>query len=200
MSKFIVGITGGIASGKTAVSDMLKSRGFAVVDADEISREITSSGGIALPEIKKAFPNAFMGENLNREVLREEVFNNKEKLNKLNAIMHPLIHRLVFEKIEELNDEIIILVVPLLFETGYDKDCDYIVTVVSDEKTRINRIKDRNNSITDGVAKSMIKSQYSDGIKVAKSNTVINNDGDLIQLRQKVDELEGKIKAICEKH
>ena len=197
MNKFIVGLTGGIASGKTAVSDMLKEKGLPVIDADIISREITADGGKAEDKLKNAFPFAYVNGKLDRKILREEVFANPDQLERLNAITHPLIRAEINQKIAQTPEKVVILVVPLLFETGYDRDCDYIVTVVADEKTRINRIKNRNNSITDKVARSMIESQLTDEIKIKGANEVIYNDGDLNELKIKVDELFARIEKLA---
>ena len=197
MDKFIVGLTGGIASGKTVISDRLKSRGLTVIDADEISREVTANGGLAEKALKKEFPQAYEGGTLDRTLLRSEVFASEEKLAKLNAITHPLIRKQIFEEIAKSPEKTVVLVVPLLFETGYDAHCDYIVTVVASERTRIKRIINRNNSITDGVAKSMINAQISDSERMAKSHEIIVNDGSLDDLIEKADALYDKIKVIA---
>lgn len=197
MDKFIVGLTGGIASGKTVVSDHLKSRGLTIIDADEVSREITADGGLAEELLKKEFPQAYASGTLNRAILRSEVFASDEKLAKLNAITHPIIHDEIVKRIALAPTQPVVLVVPLLFETGYDKECDYIVTVTANENTRIKRIVNRNNSITDGVAKSMINAQTSDSERVAKSHEVIVNDGELADLIKKADALYNKIKSFA---
>ena len=197
MEKFIVGLTGGIASGKTVVSDHLKSRGLTVIDADEISREITANGGDAEELLKKEFPDAYASGSLNRAILRSEVFADEKKLATLNAITHPIIHAKIAQTIKNSPEKIIILVVPLLFETGYDNDCDYIVTVTADKNTRIKRIMNRNNSITEGVAKSMIDAQLSDSERAKKSHEINENNGDLTQLLEKADLLYDKIQVLA---
>ena len=188
MDKYIVGITGGIASGKTAVSDTITRLGGFVVDADEVSRAITATGGEAIEELKTAFPFVFDGDVLDRVKLREQVFKSEESLKKLNAITHPAIERVIKRQIEEYNGKVVFLVVPLLFETGYDKMCNYIVSVIADEKTRIERLKKRNNTVTDETARGIIASQTDDAQRIARSNEVIVNDGTKSDLEAKVTE------------
>lgn len=194
MSKFVVGITGGIASGKTTVSDMLASFGARVIDADIISREVIATGTDGEKMLKKAFPKAYKTGELNRVVLREIVFSSDVEREKLNAITHPLVEKEIIRLIENAT-ETVYVVVPLLFETGYDKYCDYIVTVTANEGERIRRLKLRNNTINDDVARKIIASQCCDDERVKRSDEVIVNDGEIGEIEKKVRKLYEDMKT-----
>ena len=178
MAKFIIGITGGIASGKTVVSDTIKALGGCVVDTDLIAREVVEPGTKGARLLKNAFPSAFDGEVLDRAKLRSEALSDPQRLKTLNAITHPLIEKEVEKRIKAAEGNVY-LVVPLMFETGYDKKCDYILTVVAPESERIKRLKMRNNTVTDEQAKAFLDAQTSDGERIRRSDEVLNNDGDV---------------------
>ncbi len=193
MKKYTVGITGGIASGKTAASEIIERLGGYIVDADVVSREITATGGAAEKELQAAFPSVYKNGLLDRILLRNLVFADAAKRKKLNSITHPIIEKEIKRRITEYNGSVVFLVVPLLFETGYEKMCDYVVSVIANEEKRIERLKKRNNTITDEVARGIIGSQSSDTQKAALSDEVILNDGDLSDLEAKVTEFYYRI-------
>jgi dephospho-CoA kinase len=126
-------------------------------------------------------------------VVGNAVFSDEAKLKRLNEITHPIIEKVIFDKIREYNGSIVFLVVPLLFEAGYDKYCDYIVSVISSESERIERLKKRNNTVTDEAARGIINAQTDDEQTKARSNEVIVNDGSLSDLEAKVTEFYHKI-------
>ena len=193
MDKFIVGITGGIASGKTAVSDTIERLGGFVIDADVVSRTITAVGGEAYDEIAKAFPFVVKDGLIDRVALRNTVFSDSSELKRLNAITHPIIERVISRSVSEYNGSVVFLVVPLLFEAGYDKICNYIVSVISDETVRIERLKKRNNTVTDETARGIITAQMDDEQRKMRSNEIIVNDGSLSELEAKVTEFYHRI-------
>jgi dephospho-CoA kinase len=126
--------------------------------------------------------------------MREATFSDENLRAKLNAITHPLIFNAVQNKIKDSSAPIIILVVPLLFETGSEKQCHYVVTVSADEKTRIKRVMERNNSITEEVAKAIISSQMSDDERNARADKIIYNNGTQQELEKEVELLYYEIK------
>lgn len=191
---YVIGITGGIAGGKTAVSDMLARKGEQIIDADVISREVTEPGTKGERLLKEAFPEAFEDGSLDRGRLREIVFADEKKLQKLDEITHPLIREEIEKRIAETDREQVYLVVPLMFESGFDALCDYIVTVVSDEDKRIKRLKARNNSITDELAERIVHSQVSECERVTRAHGVIVNNDSRERLEERVNEFYEEIK------
>jgi len=191
---YVIGITGGIAGGKTAVSDMLAKKGEQIIDADIISREVIEPGTKGEKLLKEAFPEAFDGGSLDRGRLREIVFADEKKLQKLDEITHPLIREEIEKRIAETDREQVYLVVPLMFESGFDALCDYIVTVVSDEDKRIKRLKARNNSITDELAERIVHSQVSECERVTRADGVIVNNDSRERLEERVNEFYEEIK------
>ena len=191
---YVIGITGGIAGGKTAVSDMLAKKGEQIIDADVISREVIEPGTKGERLLKEAFPEAFEGGSLDRGRLREIVFADEKKLQKLDEITHPLIREEIEKCIAETDREQVYLVVPLMFESGFDALCDYIVTVVSDEDKRIKRLKARNNSITDELAERIVHSQVSECERVTRADGVIVNNDSRERLEERVNEFYEEIK------
>ena len=174
--KYVIGITGGTGAGKSVVSNYLKEKGATIIDADILSREITKEGGIALPEIDKAFPGVIKDGVLDRKALGRIVFSDSGKLYVLNEITHKYIKKLTEEGIENA-DGLIILDAPLLFEAGEDKLCDKVIFVTADEDVRIKRIMVRDNlSFED--AKNRIDARNLAPI-MEKCDLLIKNNGDV---------------------
>lgn len=174
--KYVIGITGGTGAGKSVVSNYLKEKGATIIDADALSREITKEGGIALPEIDKAFPGVIKEGVLDRKALGRIVFSDSGKLSVLNEITHKYIKKLTEERIENA-DGLIILDAPLLFEAGEDKLCDKVIFVTADEDVRIKRIMARDNlSFED--AKQRIDARNLAPI-MEKCDLLIKNNGDV---------------------
>ena len=125
---YIIGLTGGIASGKSNLSRALKKEGAVVIDADEISRSLTADGGKALGRIRKKFGDTvFDGETLNRKRFGDKVFADKNLLEQLNDILHPLIYEEVEREIAlHQKEKALVLEVPLLHEAGWDNLCDEV--------------------------------------------------------------------------
>ena len=184
----VLGITGGIATGKTAVSNILQEMGFDIIDMDIISREV-----IKLPEIIEMLTKEFGTDiltngGIDRKKLRNAVFDSREKVDKLDSIMHPAIIKISKEKIKELKDmkkKLIIVVIPLLFEVNLEYLADKILLVAASSENQTERIIKRDNTnITD--AENIINSQMSLDEKRRKSDYIIENNGDLLELRRKV--------------
>lgn len=183
----IIGLTGGIASGKSTVSKYLAEKGFKVYDADKIAKDISEKKSVQ-EEIILTFGNKILDENGNvdRKKLKEIVFEDKEKLKQLNAIIHPKVIDF-YKKLKEKNtDEIIIFDVPLLFESGIEKFCDKILVVISDYEIQLNRIVER-DKIDRELASKIIKSQLSNKERIKKADVVIDNNSSLEDLFEKVE-------------
>ena len=183
----IIGLTGGIASGKSTVSKYLAEKGFNIYDADKIAKDISEKKSVQ-EEIILTFGNKILDENRNvdRKKLKEIVFKNKEKLKQLNAIIHPKVIDFYKELKEKNTDEIIIFDVPLLFESGIDKFCDKILVVISDYEIQLNRIVER-DKIDRDLAEKIIKSQLSNEERIKKADVVIENNSSLEDLFEKVE-------------
>ena len=183
----IIGLTGGIASGKSTVSKYLAEKGFEVYDADKIAKDI-SEKKLVQEEIILTFGNKILDENRNvdRKKLKEIVFKNKEKLEELNGIIHPKVIDFYKELKEKNTDEVIIFDVPLLFESGIDKFCNKILVVISDYEVQLNRIVER-DKINRELAEKIIKSQLSNEERIKKADVVIENNSNLEDLFKKVE-------------
>ena len=192
--RYVIGLTGGIACGKSAVSNIFASFGVTIIDADVVSRFVMQDGGECAREVIRAFPLCANGGSIDRRKLREIVFSDKEKLAKLNSITHPRIKNEIVRRINEV-DGLVLLVVPLLFEAGYDKECDMVVCVIADVDNRINRLVLRDN-IDRQLALEMINSQMSDEERIKRSDYLIENDSTIEELKNKVSQL---LKSVMEK-
>ena len=172
----IIGLTGGIGSGKTTIANYFKEMGIPVYIADDGAKKIMQSKSI-IEEIKTMFGN-YLFENgvLNRAKLAEIVFNNSEKLNQLNAIIHPAVKNDFQSWLKKNKDhDYVIYEAAILFESGRYKDCDLIITVTATEEIRIERVMKRDKTTREQVL-SRIKMQWKDEERISKSNFIIIND------------------------
>ena len=172
----VIGLTGGIGSGKTTVANYFEEMGIPVYIADDGAKRVMQSKNI-LAEVKSAFSgNIFDGEVLNRAKLAQVVFNDKEQLAKLNAIVHPAV-KLDFEAWLEKNKnyDYVIYEAAILFESGRYKECDVIITVTAPVEVRIDRVIKRDKTTREQVL-SRMKMQWDDEKRISKSNFVINNN------------------------
>lgn len=191
-----IGLTGGIACGKTVVSDTFKELGVPVIDTDIISREVTTPNSQALSELVKTFSKNILNADgsLNRRALRLIVFNDKTgtALKKLNDIMHPaIIHRLQDLYLQQ-TFPYVIFVVPLLFEHRLEYLCDRILVCDASEEVQLQRLTLRDNIDMD-TAKAMLKSQASRETRKQKAHDLIESDTMSIEkMRQTVIKLHEK--------
>lgn len=183
----IIGLTGGIASGKSTVSNFFKELGVKVIDADIVAREI-SERKATIDEICNIFGRDILDENgrIVREKLRERVFQDKRLVQKLNSIIHPQVIKYFKErKDENREDELLIFDVPLLYEAKMDTLCDKVIVVGVDRKKQIERVIQRDGS-SEEVARNIIANQMPLEDKIKRANFVIMNDGTLEELKGKV--------------
>ncbi len=189
----IIGLTGGIGSGKTTVSKYLSEKGFPVIDADQVSRDIVKPGMKATKAIESIFGNDMINldGSLNREKLGDVVFSDKEKLNILNKITHKEILDNIKMKLQELeggNSTLLFIDAPLLFETGLDSLAQETWVIDTPEKLRIERVKKRDSICVDKI-KSRIASQMEQSLKNKKATIVIDNSLGMEELHKKIDQL-----------
>jgi len=189
----IVGLTGSVGTGKSTVTRFFKELGAYIIDWDELAREVVRPHLRAWKEIVEYFGKDFLNEDLtiNRQKLAEVVFSDKEKVTKLNQIVHPE----VFKEDERITNEIkslapnalIIKDIPLLFELTRPIYVDKIVVVSASEQTQLRRLKEKGMSRED--AKNRIKSQLPLEEKIKSADFVINNDGTLEETKRQVEEI-----------
>lgn len=187
-----VGLTGGIASGKSEVSKILAGLGAYIIDTDILSREVVKKGTEGERYLKENFSEAFINGALDRKILKELVFFDKQKLELLNGIVHPLINEELNRRIASVKTGIIIIVAPLLYETGLNRLTDMTLTVSCDISARIKRIKMRDN-IDDGLIKKILENQMTDMRREELSDYVIDNNGDKTILLKKVKEFYNEL-------
>lgn len=194
----IIGLTGGIASGKTTVSDDLKKRGYTVLDADAYSRKTTAKNGPAIPAIKKAFGNDIVNAEgeLDRKKLGNIIFNDADKRRELNDIVHPLIREMMNSDEQKfIKEGHVFLDIPLLFENGLNERCDVVVTVFVDRDTQLKRLTARNN-LTIEEAEARINSQMPLTEKVSRSDYRLDNNGNLDALYEQIDRLLEELESL----
>jgi dephospho-CoA kinase len=172
----IIGLTGGIGSGKTTIANYFKEMGVPVYIADDEARKLMQSKFI-IEEIKKTFGDSlFEDDILNRAKLAEIVFNDSRKLDQLNAIVHPAVKKDFAAWLEvKKNYAYVIYEAAILFESGRYKDCDVVITVTAPEETRIERVIKRDKTNKEQVLDRM-KMQWKDEERISKSDFIILND------------------------
>ena len=203
MKVLIVGLTGGIVSGKSTVARMFKQLGADTIDADNIARIIVQPGKKAWKNIVHYFGKEILKDNqeINRKELARIVFADKEKLEKLNNITHPEIMAIIKNKIEEMrskgcvNATISIIEVPLLFEAGMEYMMDRIIVVYLNREEQIKRLHIRNN-LTQEEAINRIDSQMSLEKKLKKADYVIDNSASLSHTRIQVKQIWQELRQL----
>lgn len=187
---FVVGLTGGIGSGKTAVSDHFNKLGIDIVDADIASRTVVEPGTPALAHIVDRFgPDILLDDNsLNRARLRQEIFANAEAKQWLEALLHPLIADEIRRRLATAKSPYVIFVSPLLIESTQKKLCDRLLIVDTPVETQLHRTMQRDNNDKEQVER-IIASQTSREHRLAQADDVLENNADLDQLQRKVEEL-----------
>ena len=199
MAKFVVGLTGGIGSGKSAVSDRFKSLGIDIVDADVASRVVVEPGRPALVEIAKHFGSDILLADgaLNRPVMRTRVFADPAERTWLEQLLHPLINLEIEAGLARSTSPYAMLVSPLLFEIGQDRYAQRILVVDVPVEVQVQRTIARDNNSEEQV-RAIIASQTSREERLGHADDVLLNDGDLDSLYRKIDQLHTRYLAIAE--
>ena len=204
----VIGLTGGIGTGKSTVSQILREKKFPVIDLDTISHEV-----IKIPKViekivenfgKEVLENSgnFENENneirISREKLGKIIFENKEKRLLLNSIMHPEILHTMREQISKYkkNNKIIFVEIQLLFEVQWEKEFDYILLISAKKSTQIRRILERDKR-SENDALNIINSQLPLDEKKKRSDFVIENDGNIEELKEKIDKFLEYLETKC---
>lgn len=189
----VIGLTGGIASGKSTVSQMIKEKGIRVVDADIIAKEAVSKGSAALHQIVQTFGEEVLLPNgeLNRQQLGTIIFSDEEKRKQLNAIVHPEVRKEMLEQRDEgvsNNETFVVLDIPLLFESKLEGLVDRIIVVYTTPELQLSRLMNRND-LSEEEALNRIHSQQSLEEKCQKADRVIENTKDLAFIRKQLENI-----------
>lgn len=191
MTPFCVGLTGGIASGKSSAAALFEELGAAVVDTDAIAHDLTRSGGAAMEEIRRAFGPSFVAADgsLERAKMRQLVFNDPDAKARLEGILHPLIREQARARILAAQQPYVIVVVPLLIETGAYRDLIQRVLVVDcGEEQQVARAM-RRSQLKEGEVRSILAAQLSRTERLKGADDVIDNNGGMEALRMQVQKL-----------
>ncbi|WP_445612854.1 dephospho-CoA kinase [Geobacillus sp. YF-1] len=185
-----IGLTGGIASGKSTVSAMMRQLGLPVIDADEAARAVVRPGEDAYRQIVAAFGLGILQKNgdIDRAKLGAIVFSDEAERTKLNAIVHPAVRRRMLAEKEELvraGAKTIVLDIPLLFESGLTDWVDKVLVVFVDEETQLRRLMAR-NGFTKEEALARIRAQWPLAEKVKRADAVLDNNGTIEETRRQL--------------
>ena len=194
---FILGLTGGIATGKSTVSRYFSEQGYPVIDADKVAREVVEPGTLGLEKVVAAFGTGILTQQgeLDRQKLGQLVFSDVLKRKKLDAVLDGEIRQAIVKAIEEYTlkkTALVIVDIPLLYEAGYESLMTEVMVVYVSEETQLKRLMER-NSLTQEEAKQRMNSQLSIQIKKMRADFVIDNSGTKEETKlQVLDWLEKK--------
>jgi dephospho-CoA kinase len=189
-----VGLTGGIASGKTAVSDAFAALGVPVIDTDVIAREVVAPGSEALAEIRARFGDDVItaAGGLHRARMRELVFADTARRRELEAILHPRIRAETLGQAAAARAAYVVIVVPLLVETGFAEFVDQVVVVDCPEAVQRARLMER-DAHSEAQAQRILDSQANRATRLARADHVIRNEGSLADLQAQVERLHARL-------
>jgi dephospho-CoA kinase len=189
--RFTVGLTGGIGSGKTMVSDLFAMRGAAVIDTDLIAHRLTAVGGSAIEPIRQHFGDEFINESgaLDRPKMRERIFKHPQSKKILESILHAMIRHAATADILTASGSYVLIVVPLLIESGHWKaEVQRVLVVDCPEQVQVERVMKRSGLSADQV-RAIMAAQASRATRLAAADDVILNDGSTTDLENQVDRL-----------
>lgn len=183
---YFLGLTGGIASGKSTVAALFKEQGIPVIDADQVAHQVLATNKSVQAQLQATFGEAVVKNGqVDRPVLGQQVFGNPEALDQLNAITGPAILTAIKQQMQAADAPLVVLDVPLLYEQHYEQYCDGVAVVYVERKTQLQRLMAR-NQLTIEQANARIDSQSDLAVKKARADFVIDNQGTPAMLRQRV--------------
>jgi dephospho-CoA kinase len=176
----VIGITGPIGSGKSYIGRLFRKKGLPVIDADKVYHSLTNKRSELTEELENEFGSGIINDDgsLNRAELSKIVFSDADKLSRLNEITHKNVIEMITRRVYlnyAKNNRIVVVEVPLMFESGYDKKCAEVISVIADEDVRVKRIMKR-NGFSEEEAKKRIKNQKDNNFYIANSSKVLYND------------------------
>ena len=191
--RYVVGLTGGIGSGKSAAAEIFRTCGVEVIDADSLAREVVEPGQPALDDIAAYFGSELLTAegHLDRAALRKVVFSNPEQKSWLENLLHPLIAKLLQRRLNATKSPYAILESPLLLETEQYKLVDRVIVIDVNEEIQIARSVRRDGS-DEAVIKSIIASQINRAGRIQHADDLVSNEKGLEQLREKIEALHSK--------
>lgn len=193
-SKYIVGLTGGIGSGKTTVGNLFAAKGVDTVDADVVAREVVAPNSFGLQAIEQRFGSSIILENgeLNRQALRELVFADASAKDDLNAILHPLIRVEMLNQLACTQSDYCLLIAPLLFENKLESLCNESIAVDLSEQQQLSRAMARDGS-NESTIKGIMAAQISRSERLKKADYIVDNSRSLDSLVDQVNDLHKKL-------
>lgn len=177
--KMKIGITGGIGSGKSLVAEFITEKGFPVLKADDIAKEIMLTDEVVKNKIIEAFgEESYNGDNLNNKYLADKIFSSEDSLRLMNSIVHPPVIKRVKDRMyEELeSSDFIFVEAALLYEAKMQHLFDHVILVIADETLRIKRVMER-DGVTEDEVKARMKGQWQDSAKQDKADFILKNEG-----------------------
>ena len=194
--RYVVGITGGIGSGKSAVTDYLETKGITVVDADKVARVVVEPGTSGLAAIAEHFGSDILlpDGSLDRAALRKVVFDNADERKVLEGITHPRIREEIARQLSEATSPYVVLASPLLLESGQNSFANYVVVVDVPESVQLSRTMARDDN-SEQLVKSIMAAQLDRETRLSRADTSISNDGSLDELYARVDDLHDDLLA-----
>jgi len=188
-----IGLTGGIASGKSEVAKCFAALGVPIIDTDEVARDLVTEGSQALTAIRVAFGPDSVDEQgqLRRDWLRRHIFEDPEAKSTLEGILHPLIRERVADLRSRITAPYSIVVAPLLFETGFEEELDRVLVVDATRDTQIRRLMAR-DGVTESDAMAALSAQLSREERRAGADDIVDNNGELSELDRQVGTLHEK--------
>lgn len=192
----IIGLTGGIGSGKSSASQFFAELGIEIVDADVVARQVVEPGSPALLAIKEKFGPSILLSNhhLDRKRLRELTFSNHENKSWLNQLLHPLIRERILSQLKACKGPYALLEAPLLLENNLQQYTDAVIVVDLPERTQLQRACERDNSQTKQI-KAIMAAQLSRSERLSHAHFVLDNSSDLSRLKSQVDKIHHQILA-----
>jgi dephospho-CoA kinase len=198
-SGLLIGLTGGIGSGKSAAADEFARLGATVVDTDAIAHDLTGPGGAAVPEVKRQFGSAFVDASgaMNRKRMRDLVFTDAEEKQRLEALLHPMIREESGRRIASATGPYVVLVVPLLVESpGYRERVSRVLVVDCPEALQIARVRQR-SGLAEAEVRRIIASQIQRERRLAAADDVIDNSSTIAAMQQRARQLHEKYLALA---
>jgi dephospho-CoA kinase len=193
---YVVGVTGGIGSGKSAATAEFERLGITVIDADIVSRQVVMPGSPCLQAIAEHFGRDLLTDKgeLDRKALRQRVFSDPTEKDWLNSLLHPAIREEILAQLEQANSPYVILSAPLLLENNLEKYCQRVVVVDVPEELQLQRTIQRDESPREEV-EAIMKAQLSREARLRKADDILNNEGSIDQLRRQVNQLHQRYLA-----
>ena len=186
----IIGLTGGIGAGKSAVADFFSRKGATIIDTDQIARDVVAPPSPVLDALAAEFGSDILRADgtLDRTALAAAVFGDRDRESRLNEITHPAIRERTLAAMRALPaSEMVVVVVPLLLQSGFDSYCDQVVSVVAPRAQRVERAM-RRDGMSSGQVEKRMAAQLSDEEYEKRADIVVRNDGDMDALERAVDE------------